>query len=156
MKAIKSVREEVITDTIATPFFTPSGVGRIPFGGSPAHSQVSRFCCHEWLGVVHHELIVPLLILSRPFTDAQKNIGPHALKRQEEHVKKGQGNLLVFSLMSDLDISPASIGSHILSLHSLKYYRIKVHSSSLPASKVTFSEQYLTLGLLVNVTQDLI
>lgn len=83
VKAIEPVGEEVITNAITTPLFTPAGVWGIPFSGSPAHSQMSSFCCHEGLGVVHHELVVPLLILRRPFADAQEDIRPHAFKRKK-------------------------------------------------------------------------
>lgn len=103
VKAIEPVGEEVITNAITTPLFTPAGVRGIPFGGGPAHSQVSGFCCHKRFSVVHHELIVPLLILRRPFTDAQENIRPHALDR------KRQRKLLLVPLLMTLNSIPDSL-----------------------------------------------
>lgn len=83
MQAIKPVGKEVVSNAVPAPLLTPAGVGGVPLRGGPAYAQVSGFSCHEGLRVVHHQLVVPLLVLSGPLTDAQENIGPHASKRQK-------------------------------------------------------------------------
>lgn len=117
VKAIESVGKEIISDSISTPLLTASGVGRVSFGGSPAHPQVRGFSSHKWLRVVHHQLIVPLLILGGPFTDAQKNIGSHALKRQEEHMRNYGQTSCCIHLHLFWTLALASLKCNILTLH---------------------------------------
>ncbi|KAL0608618.1 hypothetical protein AAY473_020900 [Plecturocebus cupreus] len=54
MKAIESIGEEIISNTISTPFFAPSRVGRIPFRGSPAHSQMKSLTLSPGWSVMAH------------------------------------------------------------------------------------------------------
>lgn len=79
IKPIKSVGVEVITHSVASPTLPSTGVRGKSIGVGPAHPQVSGLCCDEGLHLIHNQLVVPLPVLSRPVTDSQEGIGPHAV-----------------------------------------------------------------------------
>lgn len=65
VESVKSKWVEVISDSIATPSLASTGVGGVAFRVGPSHPQMRGLAGHKVVHLVDHQLIVPLLILSR-------------------------------------------------------------------------------------------
>lgn len=82
MKSVKAVGVQVIPDTIASPPLSSTRVWSVAFGVGPAYPQVGWLTAHKVVYLVNHQLVIPLLILSRPFSNTQEDVWPHTKRKR--------------------------------------------------------------------------
>lgn len=75
MKSIEAVGVQVIAHTVAPPTLSSTWVRSVAFSVGPAYTEVGRLSSYKVVHLIDDQLVVPLLILSRTFSDAQEDVG---------------------------------------------------------------------------------
>lgn len=77
VKSIKAVRVQVISDTVAPPSLSSTGIRSVAFSVGPAYPQVGGLPIYKVVHLIYHQLKIPLLILSWSFSHTQEDVRPH-------------------------------------------------------------------------------
>lgn len=76
--AIKSIGEEVISNSISSPVLASARVRDESFSVSPPNADVGRLTAHSF-HMINDGLIVPLLVHSRTLASTHIDVGRHAV-----------------------------------------------------------------------------
>lgn len=89
VESVETEGVEVVSDSVASPPLSSTGVGGVAFGVGPSHPQVGGLAGHKVVHLVNHQLVIPLLVLGRSLADPEEDVWSHAgRKREKQKLKK--------------------------------------------------------------------